>query len=48
MKEVVLNKLLGWNPEFLATVVNDLVLVRVTVDGVGAGRSVEKVGEKVG
>ena len=47
MKEIALNKLFGGNPELLTAVVNDLVLVRVTIDGVSAGGSGEEVREKV-
>jgi len=39
----VLNEFFGGDLELLTTVVNNLVLVRVLVDGKGAGRSVEKV-----
>ena len=47
-EEVSLNKFLLWDPEFLAAVVNDSVLVWVTVGDKGAGRGGEKVGEDVG
>jgi len=35
------------DPKFLTTVVDNGVLVGVSVDGIGTGRSVEEVGEKV-
>jgi len=46
-EEVALNKFFRWNPEFLTVVVNDLILVRVAVDGEGASRGSEEVGEEV-
>jgi len=46
-EEVALDKFFRWDPELLTMVVNDLVLVRVAVDGVGAGGGVEEIGEKV-
>jgi len=46
-KEILFYKFFRWYPELLSMVVNDLVLVRVTVDGISAGRSSEEVGKKV-
>ena len=46
-KEIPLYKLFGWYPKFLSAVIDDLVLVRVLVDGKGTGRGIEEVGEKV-
>jgi len=42
-----LYKLFSGDPELLTAVVDDLVLVGVTVDGVSAGRGVEEVGKEV-
>jgi len=47
MEEVTLNKFFRWNPEFLTTVVNDLILVRVAVDGEGASGGSEEIGEEI-
>jgi len=44
-EEVTLDKFFRWDPELLTTVVNDLVLVRVAINGVSTGQSVEKVRE---
>ena len=44
-EEVALDKFFRRNPEFLTTVVNDLVLVRVAINGISTGQSVEKVRE---
>ena len=46
-KEVSCYKLFLWNPEFLAAVVDNSVLMGMAVDGKGAGGSVEEVGKKV-
>jgi len=43
----VLNKFFQGDPELFAAVIDDLILVRVAVDGVGAGGGVEEIGEKV-
>jgi len=37
-KEVPINELLLWDPEFLTTVVDDCVLMGVTIDGEGTSR----------
>jgi len=47
-EKVTFNKFFLRNPKLLTAVVDNLVLVRVTVDGIGAGRSVEEVREEVG
>ena len=47
MKEVALNKFFGENPELFTAVINNLVLVRVIIDGVSAGRSSKEVRKKV-
>jgi len=46
-KEISFYKLFGWYPELLATVVDDLVLVRVMINSKGASRGVEKIGKEV-
>ena len=47
-KEVPFNKLFLWDPEFLAAVVNDGVLVWVAVDDEGTSGGSKKVREDVG
>jgi len=47
MEEVPFYKFFRWYPKLFTTVVNDLVLVRVTVDGVSAGRGSKEVRKKV-
>ena len=47
MKKVALNKFFQGNPKLLTTVIDDLVLVRVMVDGKGADGGVEEIGEEV-
>ena len=47
-QEVAVDKLLLWHPKFLTAVVDDCVLVRMTVDSKGTGGSGEEVGEDVG
>jgi len=47
-EEILFDELLLRYPKFLAVVVDDGVLMGVTVDGKGTGRGVEKVGEEVG
>ena len=46
-KEVAVDQFLLWYPKLLTTVVNDCVLVRVAVDGEGAGGGGKEVGEDV-
>jgi len=47
MEEVPFYKLFQWYPKLLTAVVNDLVLVRVTVGGVSAGGGDEEVRKKI-
>jgi len=47
-KEIPFYKLFRWYPELLSTVIDDLVLVWVSVDSKGTGGGVEEIGEKVG
>ena len=42
-KEVVFYKFFLWDPKFLTMVIDNGILMGVTVDGEGAGRSVEKI-----
>jgi len=46
-EEVLFDELLLRYPKFLTVVVDDGVLVGVSVDSKGAGRGMKKVGEKV-
>jgi len=46
-KEVTFNKLFLWDPKLLTMIIDDSVLVRVAVDGKGAGGGVEEIGKKV-
>ena len=46
-KEVAFNKFFRGDPKLLTMVVDNLVLVWVSVDGKGAGRGMEKIGEEV-
>jgi len=48
VEEILFNELLLRYPEFFAAVVDNSILVGVSVDGVGTGRGVEEVGEEVG
>ena len=48
VEEVSVNELLLWDPKFLTAVVDNGVLVRVAVDGKGAGGGGEKVWKDVG
>ena len=47
-EEVAVDEFLLWYPKLLTAVINDCVLVRVAVDGEGAGGGGEEVGEDVG
>jgi len=47
-EEVTFNEFFLWDPKLFATVVDNCVLVRMMVNGVGASGGVEKVGEEVG
>jgi len=44
----MLNKFFGGNPELFTLVIDDLILIGVSVNSKGTGRGVEKVGEEVG
>jgi len=44
-KEVPFNKLFLRNPELFSAVVDDSVLVRVTVNNISAGGGMEEIGE---
>ena len=46
-KEVTFYKFFLWDPKFLTVVIDNGVLMGVAVNGEGAGRGVEKVGEEV-
>ena len=46
-KEVTCYEFFLWYPEFLSAVVDNSVLMGMVVDGEGAGRSMEEIGEKV-
>jgi len=46
-EEVTFNKLFLQDPKFLSMVVNDRVLMRVTVDHIGANRGGKEVWEEV-
>jgi len=46
-EKVTLNKFFCRYPKLFSAVINDLVLVRVAVNGKGIGRSVEKVRKKI-
>ena len=47
-EEVTFNELFLWDPVLFSAVVDDCVLVGVSVDDKGTGRGVEEVGEEVG
>jgi len=47
MEEITLNKFFLWDPELLTMVVNDLVLMRVAVDGISTSGSGKEVGEEI-
>ena len=46
-EEVLFYEFFCWYPKLLTTVVNDLVLVRVTVDGISAGGGGKEVRKKI-
>jgi len=46
-EEVTFDKFLLWDPELFSAIVDDCVLMGVSVDGEGTGRGVEEVGEEV-
>jgi len=47
-KEVSFYVLFPWNPVFFSTVIDNRILVWVTVDGESTGRGVEEIREEVG
>jgi len=47
MKEVTLDKFLLRDPKLFSAVIDDCVLMGVSVDSKGTGRGVEEVGEEV-
>jgi len=46
-EEVTFDEFLLWDPELFSTIVDDCVLMGVSVNGKGTGRGVEEVGEEV-
>ena len=46
-EEVIFDKLFLWDPELFSTVVDDCVLMGVSVDDKGTGGGLEEVGEEV-
>jgi len=46
-EEVTFDEFLLWDPELFSAIVDDCVLMRVSVNDEGAGRGVEEVGEEV-
>jgi len=47
-KEITCYEFFLWDPEFLTAVVDNSVLMGMAVNGEGAGRGMEEIGEKVG
>jgi len=47
-KEIALYKFFGGDPKLLTMVVDDLVLMGMLVNGEGAGRGMEEIGEEIG
>jgi len=47
MKEVMFDKLFGWYPKLLSVIVDDLVLVWMSVDGKGTGGGMEEVRKEI-
>jgi len=47
-EKVVLDEFFLRDPELVSAIVDDCILVRVTINNVGTGRGVEKVGEEIG
>jgi len=45
-KEITFYKLFLWNPKFLTMVVDNLILMGVTINSEGTGRGVEEIGEE--
>jgi len=46
-EEVTFDEFFLWDPELFSAIVDDCVLMRVSVNGKGTGRGVEEVGEEV-
>jgi len=46
-EEVTFDKFLLWDPELFSAIVDDCVLMRVSVNSEGTGRGMEEVGEEV-
>jgi len=46
-EEILFNEFFLWDPKFLTAVIDNSVLMGVSVDSEGTGRGVEKVGEEV-
>jgi len=46
-KEVTFDELLLWDPELFSAIIDNCVLMRVSIDDEGAGRGVEEIREKV-
>jgi len=46
-EEVTFDEFLLWDPELFSAIVNDCVLMGVSVNSEGTGRGVEEVGEEV-
>ena len=46
-EEIPFNKFLGENPKLLTMVVNDLILVRVSVNGKGTGGGMEEIRKEI-
>jgi len=47
MEEVLFYKFFQWYPKLLAAVINNLVLVRVTINGVSTNGGGEEIGEEI-
>jgi len=47
-KEILFYKLFGWYPELLSTVIDDLVLVQMSVNSKGTGGGMEEIRKEIG
>jgi len=47
VEEVTFDEFLLWDPELFSAIIDDCVLMGVSVNGEGTGRGVEEVGEEV-
>jgi len=47
VEEVTFDKFLLWDPELFSAIIDDCVLMRVSVNSKGTGGGVEEVGEEV-